>query len=70
MGRVPLPGYVNGLKLGTSGGLMLAGCGKEHRLGRWEKVEGSKNAVYVVRFPNKVTAREEEEESEEEEEEE
>lgn len=46
---------------------MLAGCGKEHRLGRWNKIEAASNAVYAVKLPSRAVEEEEEDEEEEDE---
>jgi ribosomal RNA-processing protein 9 len=45
------PGYVNGLALGHSGSLLVAACGKEHRLGRWAPQKEAVNGLYVMRLP-------------------
>jgi ribosomal RNA-processing protein 9 len=81
---LPCPGYVNGLAFGASGEVLVAACGKEHRLGRWAPIKGARNGVLVVRLPEQERGigdeddddddeeeeEEEEEESEESEEEE
>ena len=48
---LPAPGYVNGLALGHSGSLLVAACGKEHRLGRWAPQKEAVNGLYVMRLP-------------------
>ncbi len=76
---LPCPGYVNGLAFGASGEVLVAACGKEHRLGRWAPIKGAKNGVLVMRLPEQERgigeddddddeSEEEEEESSEEEE--
>ncbi|EWM26654.1 u3 small nucleolar rna-interacting protein 2 [Nannochloropsis gaditana] len=46
------PGYVNGLAFGHSGSVLVAACGKEHRLGRWAPEKGAVNGLYVMRLPD------------------
>ena len=48
---LPAPGYVNGLALGHSGSLLVAACGKEHRLGRWAPQREAVNGLHVMRLP-------------------
>jgi len=48
---LPAPGFVNGLALGHSGTLLVAACGKEHRLGRWAPQKGAVNGLHILRLP-------------------
>lgn len=43
-----MPGSVNALAITPR--LMVAGCGKEHKYGRWWNMKGSLNKLRVVRF--------------------
>lgn len=45
---IPISGFVNGLAVSSR--LMVAGCGREHRLGRWWSMK-SKDRLTIVRFP-------------------
>ncbi|GBG31038.1 U3 small nucleolar RNA-interacting protein 2 [Hondaea fermentalgiana] len=51
---LPVPGYVNALAFGASGRVLLAGCGQEHRLGRWERKSGGRNTLHIFRLPEYV----------------
>ncbi len=44
-------GVVNGLALGQSGRVMVAGVGQEHRMGRWTRHSDARNGLLVVRLP-------------------
>ena len=52
-GSVSVPGVVNALAFGTSGKVLVAGVGQEHRLGRWEHHTEGKNGVRIVSLPQK-----------------
>lgn len=49
VGHINVPGFVNGLYLSSR--LMVAACGREHRLGRWWCLPGNKNKIHVARLP-------------------
>lgn len=49
---VPLSGVVNGLALSSR--LLVAGVGREHRLGRWWNVKGARDNVVVMRLPDSI----------------
>jgi ribosomal RNA-processing protein 9 len=48
LGGIAARGFVNGLKMARSGRFVVAGMGKEPRMGRWEKDGAAKNGVLVV----------------------
>jgi ribosomal RNA-processing protein 9 len=50
VGRAPLPGFVNGLQIATSGKFAVAAVGQEHRLGRWSRVKEGKNGLHVIKL--------------------
>ncbi|MFS7910143.1 putative transcription factor WD40-like family [Helianthus anomalus] len=45
--ELPLVGYVNSLAFAKSGKFLVAGVGKEHRLGRWGSLPAARNGVAV-----------------------
>ncbi len=47
---IPMNGFVNGLALSSR--LLVAGCAREHRLGRWWSMKKCKDRLAVVRFPH------------------
>lgn len=49
---IALDGFVNSLALSTR--LVVAGTGREHRLGRWWNTKGNKNKVTVFRLPQNL----------------
>ena len=52
--HLSVPGFVNGIQFGPSGRVVVAAVGREHRLGRWEKMKASeaRNGLQVVRLPD------------------
>lgn len=48
---VPVVGFVNSLKFSTSGQLLVAGVGQEHKLGRWWSIKPARNSVVVIKLP-------------------
>ena len=48
--KIPLEGFVNGLILTPT--LLVAGCGREHKLGRWWTIPGNRNKLFISRLPN------------------
>ena len=46
--KIPLQGFVNGLVITPN--LIVAGTGREHRLGRWWHVKGNQNKVTIIRW--------------------
>ncbi|KAG0432311.1 hypothetical protein HPB47_020956 [Ixodes persulcatus] len=52
---IPLEGFVNELVFGTSGQLLVAAVGQEHRLGRWWNLRKAKNCVAIL--PLKISDR-------------
>lgn len=51
VGEVALKGFVNGLAFGRSGRVLVAGTGREHRLGRFETLHDAKNTLHILRLP-------------------
>jgi ribosomal RNA-processing protein 9 len=49
--EVPCSGFVNGLAFAKSGRFLMAGVGKEHRLGRWQSTQEGKNCVRFIPIP-------------------
>jgi ribosomal RNA-processing protein 9 len=50
---IPVSGFVNGLALTSR--LLVAGCGREHRLGRWWNMKKCKDRLTIVRFPQDLS---------------
>jgi ribosomal RNA-processing protein 9 len=50
VGKYKVPGFVNGLACGSSGRVILAATGQEHRLGRWERDAKGRNGIHVARL--------------------
>lgn len=46
--EIPMNGFVNGLAITSR--LLVAGCGREHRLGRWWNMKKSKDRLTIMRF--------------------
>ena len=44
-------GFVNSLKFSSSGQLLVAGVGQEHKLGRWWSIKPARNSVVVIKLP-------------------
>jgi len=51
---IPVNGFVNALAVSPR--LIVAGTGREHRLGRWWNLRGNRNKVVVVRLPESLDA--------------
>ncbi|OQS05893.1 U3 small nucleolar RNA-interacting protein [Thraustotheca clavata] len=49
---IPVPGFVNSLAFPKDGRYLVAGIGKEHRLGRWEVQKQAKNGVVIIALPS------------------
>lgn len=45
---IPVEGFVNALVFNSSGDILVAAVGQEHRLGRWWNLRGAKNCVVVL----------------------
>merc|ERR1712154_540809 len=58
--RIPKGAFVNCMQWAASGKLLICGLGTEHRLGRWEHVNGARNGIAIIKLP---VGWEEEEES-------
>ena len=54
MAHLSVPGFINGLAFGPSGRVLVAAIGREHRLGRWERMPSSdaKDGLQIVRLPD------------------
>lgn len=50
LASIPMGGFVNSLAITPR--IIVAGCGNEHRLGRWWREKGSHNKVRILRLPN------------------
>lgn len=51
--HLSVPGFINGLAFGSSGSVVVAAVGNEHRLGRWERMNSSqaKNGLQIIKLP-------------------
>ncbi|OQR96109.1 U3 small nucleolar RNA-interacting protein [Achlya hypogyna] len=49
---IPVAGFVNSLSFPKDGRYLVAGVGKEHRLGRWEVQKQAKNGVVIIALPS------------------
>lgn len=47
--QIAIPGFVNALAMTSR--LLVAGCGREHRLGRWWNMKKCKDRLTIARFP-------------------
>ena len=47
--KIPVNGFVNGLRWTTDGHSLVAAVGQEHRLGRWTRDGGARNGLVVVK---------------------
>jgi ribosomal RNA-processing protein 9 len=54
---LPLEGYVNSLRFSSDGQFLLAGVGREHRLGRWHSLKHVKDFVCIIRLRKKPNVR-------------
>mmetsp|Transcript_32532 Transcript_32532/g.52712 ORF Transcript_32532/g.52712 Transcript_32532/m.52712 type:complete len:470 (+) Transcript_32532:37-1446(+) len=54
---VPVAGCVNGLAFAHSARFLVAGVGREHRLGRWNVNKEVKNGVHIIMLPDEVRNR-------------
>lgn len=54
MAHLGVKGFVNGLDFGPSGRVLVAAVGREHRLGRWERLSSSqaKDGLQIIRLPD------------------
>jgi len=48
--QVEVPGAVNGLAFGHNNGVLVAGVGQDHRLGRWDTYSEGKNGLRVIKL--------------------
>merc|ERR1712154_74191 len=49
--RIPKGGFVNCMQWSDSGKFLICGLGTEHRLGRWEHVNGARNGIAIIKLP-------------------
>ena len=49
--RIPKGAFVNCMQWADSGKMIICGLGDEHRLGRWEHVNGARNGIAIIRLP-------------------
>ena len=47
LGSVAARGFVNGLQLAHSGRFLVGALGQEPRLGRWSRIAGARNGVFL-----------------------
>jgi len=45
---IPVIGFVNSLEFSSDGKYLMAGIGKEHRLGRWFTIKEANNCVLII----------------------
>lgn len=48
LASIPVQGCINSIQL--SKGLIVVGCGREHKLGRWINSKGLKNRITVIKL--------------------
>jgi len=48
---IPIKGFVNALAFNSKGSLLVAGIGKEHRLGRWSSIKEARNGLVIIQLP-------------------
>eukprot|EP01117_Protostelium_nocturnum_P017380 TRINITY_DN7080_c0_g1_i1.p1 TRINITY_DN7080_c0_g1~~TRINITY_DN7080_c0_g1_i1.p1 ORF type:complete len:486 (+),score=179.89 TRINITY_DN7080_c0_g1_i1:130-1587(+) len=51
IGVIPMHGWVNSLAFSKNGKFLVAGIGRDHRLGRWDPVKTAKNSIVVIPLP-------------------
>lgn len=51
--NIPISGFVNTLQFTPSGNYLIAGIGQEHKLGRWWRINDSKNSIVIYSWLNK-----------------
>ena len=52
--ELPVSGFINSLQVSTTGRLVVAGVGKEHKMGRWWHIKEAKNQVLIARLPDQT----------------
>jgi len=57
VGQIEQVGFVNALTFSSSGSMLVAGLGQEHRMGRWTSVKEGKNLVRVIPIANMAGTR-------------
>ena len=45
---IPAIGYINSLHFTSNVKYLIVGIGREHRLGRWQSIEGIKNSILII----------------------
>jgi len=48
---IEMVGFVNSLVFSSTGRLLIAGIGQEHRLGRWSRIKEAKNGIRIIPLP-------------------
>jgi ribosomal RNA-processing protein 9 len=48
LASIPVQGCINSIELSKN--LIVAGCGREHKLGRWVNAKGLKNRITVIKL--------------------
>jgi len=46
--KIPVEGFINGLAISSK--ILVAGTGREHRLGRWSHLRGNKNKIIITKL--------------------
>ncbi|KAJ3640089.1 hypothetical protein Zmor_003406 [Zophobas morio] len=46
--EIPITGFVNALAFTSDGKKLVAGVGRDHRLGRWSTVKSAKNTICII----------------------
>ena len=49
--KIPKCGFINVMKWTEKGDKIICGIGTEHRLGRWEHINGAKNGIAIIKLP-------------------
>ena len=49
--NVPKHGCVNRMAWAMSGDTLVCGIGNEPRMGRWDRVKGAKNGLFIIKLP-------------------
>jgi len=48
---IAVPGFINGLAFSHDARILVAGVGKEHRMGRWSNIKEARNGIAIIRLP-------------------
>ncbi|XP_065220965.1 U3 small nucleolar RNA-interacting protein 2 [Planococcus citri] len=50
LNNIEIPGFVNAIQFTSDGHYLIAGIGKEHRLGRWQNIQQAKNSIICIQI--------------------